>query len=955
MIDFTLYPLHMKNTSFYQQLSRSTLLLRMAWRSNLRSTAAVILLLTLSCGLYLSAASAQVQAELWIKDDPSDDGSEPSATQTPFESPDIWIQKWEFDEGVITSPGMPGYDPRPYYNPDPTDDAGYDPQWVKDRQDQHPQHIPTGYSMPVWVYVKVRNRGNAPSDGTEVLRVYWAKASTGLNWPTSWTGQAGHGNLVTPGGDCGTDELYLGDEITKPRKNASTLSAFEIQRLQEAYRDINEIKAYSDGVSLWHKQDEIHQATHVHSSPSFLPWHREIVNRFENILREVHPEVKLPYWDWVTDPTQANGGTPLLGTDPEGDDVDDFMGMALDRVAATGYGSSDFWKSFDLNYYCSDGPNDKADWFEGLRASRGDAGCTDDRPPPCDGSAAFADPVHLLSRDCVGGDPTELPWEMEQDIDVITNSLSTEEPDEFQAEYLGFWQNLSGWNHLNGHQYVGMGSGVFEEQGNILDPHTSFQDPFVFIIHSEVDRLFAKWQRYYAADANHTANNQFLRRLIPFDPITLFDVYGDERNTGIEEIEECDDGGDWGIQNTLEPWAGASMENTIPVFPWTALPPEGRIVAKTSIDPTVVTPPIYDDAPLTIPVLAPGESVIMQVPWFPPDPKVASCTGNEGHYCLLARIERVPTYPFGMHSAEATNLPRNVRNNNNIAWKNIQIMPGDPGETPNVPPPPPPPCADDPCMGIGEVIVHNVDPMQTVNTKLVFTGVTDMELDSVGIIDSIIVDLGTDLFDLWAAGGYQGDGVSESPCDSNTIVVEPTGGWIGNILLSGDQMETINLAAIPSSTDSLLPYQFHLLQYKAATLVEEVDTLIGGETFRGDCYEAWEAAPPPGDTGIGGPAEKRAAPNVVSLSRLQPHFVMTVNPNPFTNEISLKVNLDAEALLRVDVYDVLGNSIYGKGHRLERSGEHHVMLGASNWPSGTYYVRVSAPWGEVQTLKLMKE
>ena len=31
------------------------------------------------------------------------------------------------------------------------------------------------------------------------------------------------------------------------------------------------------GVSYWFKQDEIHQATHVHGGPAFLPWHRETV------------------------------------------------------------------------------------------------------------------------------------------------------------------------------------------------------------------------------------------------------------------------------------------------------------------------------------------------------------------------------------------------------------------------------------------------------------------------------------------------------------------------------------------------------------------------------------------------------------------------------------------------------------------------------------------------------
>ena len=72
------------------------------------------------------------------------------------------------------------------------------------------------------------------------------------------------------------------------------------------------------GVSWWFKQDEIHQATHVHGGPEFLPWHREIVNRLEDMLREVNPNLSLHYWDWTQDPRAipnarlADGATGTL-------------------------------------------------------------------------------------------------------------------------------------------------------------------------------------------------------------------------------------------------------------------------------------------------------------------------------------------------------------------------------------------------------------------------------------------------------------------------------------------------------------------------------------------------------------------------------------------------------------------------------------------------------------------
>ncbi|MBN3923022.1 tyrosinase family protein [Nostoc sp. NMS4] len=39
----------------------------------------------------------------------------------------------------------------------------------------------------------------------------------------------------------------------------------------------------------------------AHNHAGFLPWHREFLNRFEQALQSVNPNVTIPYWDW-TDP-----------------------------------------------------------------------------------------------------------------------------------------------------------------------------------------------------------------------------------------------------------------------------------------------------------------------------------------------------------------------------------------------------------------------------------------------------------------------------------------------------------------------------------------------------------------------------------------------------------------------------------------------------------------------------
>jgi hypothetical protein len=90
------------------------------------------------------------------------------------------------------------------------------------------------------------------------------------------------------------------------RRNIATVSADERARLRDAILALNErYLGPGDRVSVWFKQDQIHQATHVHNTPSFLPWHRVLVNNFEQQLQEIDPTLALHYWDWTTDPRRA--------------------------------------------------------------------------------------------------------------------------------------------------------------------------------------------------------------------------------------------------------------------------------------------------------------------------------------------------------------------------------------------------------------------------------------------------------------------------------------------------------------------------------------------------------------------------------------------------------------------------------------------------------------------------
>ena len=91
----------------------------------------------------------------------------------------------------------------------------------------------------------------------------------------------------------------LGDGI---RRDLATVSKEERDLLRDAILQLNKVFYSPAGsradfpaghVSYWFKQDEIHQSSHVHGCPAFLPWHRDLCNRFEALLRTIDPRLSL--------------------------------------------------------------------------------------------------------------------------------------------------------------------------------------------------------------------------------------------------------------------------------------------------------------------------------------------------------------------------------------------------------------------------------------------------------------------------------------------------------------------------------------------------------------------------------------------------------------------------------------------------------------------------------------
>ena len=572
-------------------------------------------------------------ADPYIKDTPLDTGVEPNPDTGPmWVSEDIWVRTT----------------PDPAYQPTPFPEAS--PPWTP-LANENPEYRDPKYSVPNYVYVRVRNRGTSASSGTERLRLYFAKASTGLSWPTQWVDYLS-----------GSPSKLYGEEITKPRQNAATATPAQRSAYKQAILDAGTLAAFKfpGGVSYWHKQQEVHSLgpANRHHTPAFLPWHREFINRYEALLQETNPLVKLLYWDWTTDPA------PLF--------TSSFMGAS----------------------------------------GRGTGGVSIGAPF----MPALAPPT--VTRNL---NPSVTP-PASSDVSVLGS---------------GPYQTFSSVielspNHDSSHGYIGGG-------GDMSFINTAAQDPFFFLLHANVDRLWAQWQR----------NVSSLGRL---DPATTYGTNSANVN----------------ITTSMGPWDGTGTG----IRPWTV--GDGYIVSKTPQSPSVVSPPIYDTAPLVIPVLQPGEAVVLQIPWYPPNPAdFASFGPDQGHFCLLARIETSTTAPFGMTFPEGGDVYTNTKNNNNIAWKNITVVDNFAG-----------------ALKLSSALIRNVLHVPVL-TAIHFKNTEEFG-GSFFDFGRITVDLKPALYKRWIAGDAVGRGIER--VGDTTIRIASPDAFIKNIRLGPDEVFALTMS-----------------------------------------------------------------------------------------------------------------------------------------------------------------
>ena len=229
----------------------------------------------------------------------------------------------------------------------------------------------------------------------------------------------------------------------------------------------------------------------AHESSIILPWHREFIWRFETALRSVDPNVTLPYWDWTNPQALAAiFADDFAGGNGEGVEISipDAGNFTGGPVVSGAFTAANGWTLLPELHITPDGK-----------------------------------PMGEVLLRFMQLPPTNSYPLSEADIDPI---LAANDYDTFRQAIEGFIKlNPSDeatpgvFMHNYFHSFVGGASfdpsvGRPEPLGTMASLASSIYDPVFWLIHANVDRLWAEWQqnghagsKYYPAQGGHYGEN----------------------------------------------------------------------------------------------------------------------------------------------------------------------------------------------------------------------------------------------------------------------------------------------------------------------------------------------------------------------------------------------------------------------------------------------------------------
>ena len=256
----------------------------------------------------------------------------------------------------------------------------------------------------------------------------------------------------------------------KCRKNVKSLTADEKNRFVNAFLALKaqDSVLHPGAQSRYDDFVETHllamhdMTTHMmrpeswaHNGSIFLPWHRELLYQFEQLLQSVDSSVTIPYWDWTRAKAAGDPGYPFMHTFLGADGTD----SNSDRVMREPGAPSPYPYEFDPEDWSADlevfDPGDSLNFFQRQFGEFNPPGTTNDAPS-------------LPSNDTV-------------EVGTSTTFRSAISATATYTQLRARSEDL----HNLVHRYCG---------GNMLRM-TSPNDPVFFLHHANIDRMWSIWQK----------------------------------------------------------------------------------------------------------------------------------------------------------------------------------------------------------------------------------------------------------------------------------------------------------------------------------------------------------------------------------------------------------------------------------------------------------------------------
>lgn len=207
---------------------------------------------------------------------------------------------------------------------------------------------------------------------------------------------------------------------------------------------------------------------------------------------------------------------------------------------------------------------------------------------------------------------------------------------------------------------------------------------------------------------------------------------------------------------------------------------------------------------LNIPPLQAGQEAILTFPWQVPNP---ANDGDQWHFCLLARIEATNdpmTFP------ETGDLNANVRNNNNIAWKNVTVV-----DIPNN------------IVNPGGVVAVG-NPFNHPKTFFLELEIADLETGKPIYQEAEVgIKMNDVLYQAWERGGKEAQ-LLDPTLEEKRKIVRGNHVILDNIAFNANETGTLRLDFnfLTKELTDKTNYAYHVIQKDA-----ETGQIIGGETF----------------------------------------------------------------------------------------------------------------------------